>query len=101
MEPFISDWALDDFQTLNRQRFAAGMSGVQAFYHAAASKAEEMIVYPNAISSDETPMEARTLNKLLLSLANVTLSVEHHAQLAPGGTEHNPAVQVIRGPTPA
>ncbi|KEQ52031.1 hypothetical protein [Sphingobium chlorophenolicum] len=99
--PFVAQWAKDDVQERHRQRFAAGMDGVQAFYDALAPRATDMMAYLDTVPLDDMPEEAANLYKLLMALAHVTLSVEHHGELAPPGTAFNPAVQIVRGPAPA
>lgn len=101
LEPFVADWARDDFQQRNHQRFTAGMDSVRTFYEALAPRADEIMTCLEGFPLEDVPADAANLYKLLMALAHVTLSVEHHGQLAPPGTEFNPAVRVIDGPSPA
>ncbi|BAI98770.1 hypothetical protein Sj15T_38380 [Sphingobium sp. TA15] len=100
LEPFVEQWALEDFQARNEHRFAAGMAQVQAFYDAVAPRAPAILDHLDPLPLDALSPDEKRLYQLLMAVAHCALSVEFHGQLAPPNSTYNPAVRIVKGPSP-
>ncbi|GAA0954998.1 hypothetical protein [Actinocorallia libanotica] len=80
LEPFAADWCLPTEAQRYAKRLATPMSDIQAFYDAAAPRAEAALAHCDAYSLDDLPEDVLQLMYLLYSLVNVSFCVEAWSQ---------------------
>ena len=85
LEPLVGPWALPTEKQRNRKHLSCSMEEVKEYYDTVLPRADAMIAHLQALEAngrpDSIPQESRNLFYLLLSLAEVSQSVEVHGQV--------------------
>ena len=100
LEPFVEYWAAEDFHARIARRFSSDIAQARRFYDAVAPRAADILRYLEQFPLLDLPPDAKRLYQLLMTLAHVTVSIEHHGALSSPGTIYNPAVRLLNGPMP-
>ncbi len=80
LEPFAATWCLASEPERYARRLASTMDQLQAFYDAAAPRADDAMDYCDRFPLDDLPEDARHLLHLLYSLVMVSFPVEAFGQ---------------------
>lgn len=85
LEPLVEKWALPTERQRNRQHLSCSMSEVKEYYDTLLARAEAIIAHLQELEANgkpsSIPQESKNLFYLLLSLAEVSQSVEVHGQI--------------------
>jgi hypothetical protein len=76
LEPFATTWSLASEGERYAQRMSSSMAEMQAFYDAAAPRADAAVAYCDRFPLDELPEDALRLLHLVYSLIIVSFPVE-------------------------
>jgi len=80
LEPFAAAWALPTEAQRYAKRLATPMAEIQAFYDAAAPRAEAALAHCDRYSLDDLPDDVLHLMHLLYSLITISFCVEAWSQ---------------------
>ena len=85
LEPLVPRWALPTERQRNRVHLSCGFDDVKAYYNTVLSRADAIIAHLDVLEENgrptSIPQESKNLFYLLLSLAEVSQSVEVHGQV--------------------
>lgn len=85
LEPLVERWALPTETQRNRQHLSCSFEEVKEYYNTLLARAEAIIAHLNELEANgrpsSIPQESKNLFYLLLSLAEVSQSVEMHGQV--------------------
>lgn len=85
LEPLVARWALPTEKERNRLHLSCSMSEVKEYYDTVLARAEAMIAHLQELEANGPPaslsQESKNLFYLLMSLAEVSQSVEVHGQV--------------------
>ena len=85
LEPLVQKWALATERERNRQHLSSSMAEVKEYYNTLLPRAEALIAHLQELEANgkpsSIPQESKNLFYLLLSLAEVSQSVEVHGQV--------------------
>jgi hypothetical protein len=76
LEPFAKAWSLPREHDRYERRLASSMEELQAFYNAAAPRAEEAQTYLDQFDLDDLPERELNLLRLFYSLITVSFAVD-------------------------
>lgn len=93
-------WVVDSIDERVALRGTTPMAEIRNFYDAAIVRADEMLAYLEPMPLDEIDGEAACALKLLLGLAQASISIEIQGQPLPPKTTHPLGVHLISGVTP-
>jgi hypothetical protein len=85
LEPLVERWALPTERQRNVQHLSCSMGEVKEYYDALLARADDIIAHLQELEANgrpnSIPQESKNLFYLLLSLAEVSQSVEVHGQI--------------------
>lgn len=100
LERFVGKWAKDTPNERQAARSTAEMADIRDFYEAILDKAEAAFECIEKYPLLDQPQEVQTLSKLVLALAQASISVElHNAPRAPNAPYPN-SIKIVRGYPP-